>query len=357
MPKDPRLPPFHTRLLRWFDRHGRKHLPWQQQRSPYRVWVSEIMLQQTQVTTVIPYFERFMTRFPDVASLARAAEDEVLHHWTGLGYYARARNLHKAAEIIQRDLGGVFPTTVEGLSQLPGIGRSTAGAIVALAMQQRAVILDGNVKRVLTRHRCIEGWPDQPRVQQQLWALADNLTPTRRCDDYTQAIMDLGATLCSRSRPTCALCPVQQDCQASLSGRVDQFPNRKPRKALPEKAVTMVLLRDPDGRVLLEKRPPQGIWGGLWSLPELAAEAEPARWLTSLGFDRECGRETWQTLRHSFTHFHLDITPLLLSLQHSHPMVMEPNRWHWYDPWQPTALGLAAPVKSLLEKLRDHQPL
>lgn len=339
-------------LLDWYDQYGRKHLPWQQNRTPYRVWVSEIMLQQTQVNTVIPYYQRFMERFPDLHSLARADEDSVLHLWTGLGYYSRAHNLLACARMVCEQHQGHFPDSVEGLATLPGIGRSTAGAILSLGMGKRATILDGNVKRVLCRLYCVEGWPDQPKVQKQLWELAEQLTPTERCSDYTQAIMDLGASLCSRSRPACGLCPLQERCQAFASQSTADYPQRKPRKTLPSKSVYMLMFHDHErGRVLLEKRPPQGIWGGLWSFPEREE-------IDDLGADAGLGImldghsiAQWSALRHSFSHYHLDITPVLIPLDRAHIGIMENERWHWYDLQQPGEVGLAAPVRKLLEKL------
>ncbi|HWK54522.1 MAG TPA: A/G-specific adenine glycosylase [Hyphomicrobiales bacterium] len=343
-----------TPLLDWFDQYGRKHLPWQQNRNAYRVWVSEIMLQQTQVATVIPYYERFMARFPTVNSLAEADEDTVLHHWTGLGYYARARNLHKTAKLVQHEHGGEFPQTLDALSALPGIGRSTAGAIMALGMGRFAVILDGNVKRVLTRLRCIEGWPDQPKVQRQLWELAESLTPERRCADYTQAIMDLGATLCSRSKPACGLCPLDAQCQAHATHRTTEFPQRKPTRTLPVKSTYLLLFHDHQRqRVLLEKRPPQGIWGGLWSFPESGdISAFDSQFHGQLLVDPRAAQK-WQPLRHTFSHFHLDITPVLIPLDTNAVAVLEGERFHWYALRQPSELGLAAPVKKLLGLLEQ----
>jgi A/G-specific adenine glycosylase len=343
-------------LLAWFDQYGRKHLPWQQNRNPYRVWVSEIMLQQTQVATVIPYYERFMARFPSVAELAEADEDSVLHLWTGLGYYARARNLHQTAKRVQAEFGGQFPETVDALCTLPGIGRSTAGAIVALGSGNVAVILDGNVKRVLTRLRCVEGWPGQPKVQQALWTLATSLTPRERCADYTQAIMDLGATLCARSKPACGLCPLNAACEAYRQHRTHEFPERKPSKSLPVKHTYMLLFVDQSTRrVLLEKRPPQGIWGGLWSFPESAdINAFNSDRHGQLLIDPRTAQQ-WRTLRHTFSHFHLDITPVWIPLDTRYVAIGESERFHWYALNQNNALGLAAPVKKLLEKLaQDH---
>jgi len=346
--------PFSTALLDWYDQYGRKHLPWQQDRNPYRVWISEIMLQQTQVATVIPYYQRFMQRFPNVAALAAADEDSVLHHWTGLGYYARARNLHKCAQLVQTLFNGHFPDTVEELATLPGIGRSTAGAILALGSDKRAVILDGNVKRVLCRLHCVEGWPDQPKVQKQLWELATQHTPTERCADYTQAIMDLGATLCSRSRPACGLCPLQAHCRAWAENRSAEFPHKKPTKTLPVKTTFMLIFHHQQARqVLLEKRPPQGIWGGLWSFPETNDITAFDSGLSGQLLMAPDAARQWSAVRHTFSHFHLDITPVLIPLDAQHISIMENERWHWYDLRQPAELGLAAPVKKLLGLLPD----
>ncbi|MEX1236805.1 MAG: A/G-specific adenine glycosylase, partial [Pseudomonadales bacterium] len=250
---------FSTRILQWYDHHGRTNLPWQQDVSPYRVWISEIMLQQTRVQAVIPYFERFMQRFPSVHALAGATEDEVLHLWTGLGYYARARNLHKTARIISDDHRGKFPDTVNELCELPGIGRSTAGAIVSIAGGRRAPILDGNVKRVLARCFGIEGWPGQSNTANQLWQKAEELTPDRRVADYTQAIMDLGATLCVRAAPNCAACPMESICVANRGARVEQLPGKKPRKAMPIKSTCMLLVENAAAELLLEKRDSRGV--------------------------------------------------------------------------------------------------
>lgn len=266
----PKPASFAARLLAWFDTHGRKHLPWQKAISPYRVWVSEIMLQQTQVGTVVDYYIRFMGRFPTVETLAAATEDEVLHLWTGLGYYSRARNLLKTARHIVNQ--GGFPKHVSSLEALPGIGRSTAGAIASIAMGQRAPILDGNVKRVLARHAGIEGYPGTSETAKALWSVAEEHTPATRFDAYTQAIMDLGATLCTRVRPACSFCPVSDDCNARLTGRVDTLPGKKPKKLLPQRSTTMLLIEDARRHVLLQRRPGSGIWGGLWSFPECARD-------------------------------------------------------------------------------------
>jgi len=346
---------FSDKVLTWFRQYGRHNLPWQQDKTPYRVWVSEIMLQQTQVSTVIPYFERFMAAFPTVDTLAKADEDSVLHHWAGLGYYARARNLHGAARIIHEKYAGQFPETVDALSELPGIGRSTAGAIISSAMNKRAVILDGNVKRVLCRYHCVDGWPDQTETNRRLWEIAGRYTPEKECADYNQAMMDLGATLCARTKPACSLCPLNESCEAHLANRTAEFPNKKPKKTLPVKTTTMLILQSPDSRkVLLEKRPPHGVWGGLWSFPEIPTGHPPDSFLMVNGLKQRDGGETWQALRHTFSHFHLDITPMVLPIAKADPRVMESGRWRWYDLANPSQLGLAAPVKSLLVKLENR---
>jgi A/G-specific adenine glycosylase len=344
---------FANRLLTWFDRHGRKDLPWQHDIDPYRVWVSEIMLQQTQVKTVIPYFARFMAAFPTVQALAAAPIDDVLHLWTGLGYYARGRNLHRAATEVCERFAGTFPDTVEDLETLPGIGRSTAGAIVSIAHRRRAVILDGNVKRVLARHACVEGWPGLTAVHNTLWQLAEAYTPEARCADYTQAIMDLGATLCTRSRPRCEDCPVASDCQARATGRQAEFPGKKPRKALPVRETVMLLAVAPSGEVFLEQRPAPGIWGGLWCFPELEATgAVTGACLDRWGLEPESVRPR-PTFRHTFSHYHLDITPVLAQLPASPGGVMASTRQLWYNRARPPRVGLAAPVARLLAALDD----
>ncbi|WP_062064582.1 A/G-specific adenine glycosylase [Cellvibrio sp. OA-2007] len=345
---------FSAPVLKWFDRHGRKHLPWQQDISAYRVWLSEIMLQQTQVTTVIPYFERFIAQFPSVQSLAAAPIDEVLHLWTGLGYYARARNLHKCAQAVVNQYGGEFPATVAALAELPGIGRSTAGAIVSIAFQQRAAILDGNVKRVLARYHAVEGWPGQLPVANQLWEIAEQYTPKKRANHYTQAMMDMGATLCTRSKPKCEQCPLRDGCVAYAQGNPQDYPGKKPKKTLPEKAVQLLMLRNPAGDLLLQQRPAQGIWGGLWSFPELAMDAD-AQEFVETHFGKVIELEEWNSYRHTFSHYHLDITPVLIQLAKS-PGAIGEAATHWYNPHQPDALGLAAPVKKLLEKLAQLDP-
>ncbi|PCJ43722.1 MAG: A/G-specific adenine glycosylase [SAR86 cluster bacterium] len=346
---------FSEAVLNWFQDHGRKNLPWQLNPNPYRVWVSEIMLQQTQVATVIPYYENFMQSFPEVKKLALADEDKVLHHWTGLGYYARARNLHKTAKLIYDKSQGVFPDTLEELVDLPGIGRSTAGAILALADDKHAVILDGNVKRVLCRYHCVEGWSGQSSTQKQLWELATKHTPVNNCRSYTQAMMDLGATLCTRSKPSCSTCPLQHACQAHLSQRTSEFPHKKPRKKLPVKVTQMLILQSKNGtKVLLEKRPPHGIWGSLWSFPEIQVNTSISNFLQNYGFIAQDEIISWNSMRHTFSHFHLDIKPQVLRLEKEPAMLMEKHDWHWYDLKSPKQLGLAAPVKALLKKLGNQ---
>ncbi len=349
-----RKPGISQRVLAWFDDHGRKDLPWQQDPTPYRVWVSEIMLQQTQVATVIPYYQDFMARFPDVSSLATAPLDAVLHLWSGLGYYARARNLHRAAGLICEQHGGRFPLRLEEVMALPGIGRSTAGAILALSDAQRHPILDGNVKRVLCRYHGVEGWPGQKAVETRLWELAEQHTPHRQVAAYTQAMMDLGATLCRRGRPDCEACPLQADCVAHASGRQAEFPAARPRRVLPVRQTAMLLVHDGAGAVLLERRPPSGIWGGLWSLPEVAADGQGRDWCLRVLGSEPAQIEQWPVLRHTFSHFHLDITPLCLRADLPASRVMEGEGAVWYNTRSPDARGLAAPVQSLLQRLNEQ---
>lgn len=339
---------FADRLLDWFDRHGRQDLPWQQDRTPYGVWVSEIMLQQTRVTTVIPYYERFMRRFPSVARLAKASLDEVLHLWTGLGYYARARNLRETAGQIMVKYGGELPLTVEELQTLPGIGRSTAGAIVAICTDTRAPILDGNVKRVLARYFAIQGWPGDTTTAKKLWQKAETLTPDSRVADYTQAIMDLGAMICTRSSPDCTHCPFDDSCAARATGRMEKYPGRKPPKALPVKKTCMLLI-EADGEVLLEKRPPTGLWGGLYGLPECNQEDALAK-IEAMQCKVD-SRVQLDPFRHSFTHFHLDITPLHIVAE-SRTGVADGDRHRWYKLDVPDEIGLTKPARRLLSRLR-----
>lgn len=344
-------PDFATRLLAWHAHAGRHDLPWQRSRTPYRVWLSEVMLQQTQVATVIPYFERFTARYADLPDLAVAPLDEVLHLWTGLGYYARARNLHRAAQQVCAEHHGQLPTDLEALSALPGIGRSTAAAILAQAHGQRQPILDGNVKRVLCRHQAVPGWPGEAAVQKQLWQIADALTPPAHAADYTQAIMDLGAMVCTRARPNCAGCPVSADCLARAAGSVAEYPQPRPRRAVPQRQTCLLLLRRHDGSVLLERRPPTGIWGGLWSLPHYEGQPETlADWcLQQLGLVLSSAAQAGPPFIHAFSHFRLHITPLECPVTPASAVLDAPDRL-WYNPSNPPRLGLAAPVRRLLWK-------
>lgn len=342
---------FASAVLAWYDSHGRKDLPWQQGINPYRVWVSEIMLQQTQVSTVLGYFDRFMAALPTVKDLAEAPEDEVLHLWTGLGYYTRARNLQKTAQLVMREHDGEFPRDVEALTELPGIGRSTAGAIASLSMGLRAPILDGNVKRVLARYVAQEGYPGEPKVAKQLWDVAERFTPQARVNHYTQAMMDLGATLCTRSKPSCLLCPLKQGCQAHLLGLEIRYPIAKPRKALPQKRTLMPILANRDGEVLLYRRPSSGLWGGLWSLPELD-DLQSLNNLASRHGLQLGDRCELSGLTHTFSHFQLAIEPWLIRVEAAPAAVAEAD-WLWYNLATPPRLGLAAPVKKLLKRAAD----
>ena len=342
---------FSDAVLTWFDRHGRHDLPWQQDINPYRVWVSEIMLQQTQVSTVLNYFDRFMAALPTVRHLAEAAEDEVLHLWTGLGYYTRARNLQKAAKIIMTDYDGEFPRDPELLESLPGIGRSTAGAIASISMGLRAPILDGNVKRVLARYTAQAGYPGEPKVAKALWAAAERYTPDARVNHYTQAMMDLGATLCTRSRPSCLLCPLRTGCRAHLLGEEARYPAPKPRKTLPQRQTLMPLLVNEAGDILLYRRPSVGLWGGLWSLPELDSFADIEHLVAQHDL-RLIDTQALTGITHTFSHFQLSIEPWLVRVNSQASRVAEAD-WLWYNLATPPRLGLAAPVKTLLERAAD----
>lgn len=350
------MPEFSNKILTWFDSYGRKNLPWQRNKDPYRIWLSEIMLQQTQVKTVIPYFEKFIQVFPDLKTLATADLDQVLHLWTGLGYYARARNLHKTAKIICENYDAHFPESFDEVLTLPGIGRSTAGAILSLAHDQRQVILDGNVKRVLARFYGIAGWPGNKKVENSLWEKATEHTPKQRVAQYNQAIMDLGATVCTRSQPDCGPCPVTKKCYARLNGEQKNYPGSKPRVSLPQKNVVMAMIQNDQNEVLLLQRPPTGIWGSLWCFPELNQKpGNITHWIKkTLALDIRTQR-AWPTMKHSFTHFHLTITPVPARLLRLQPAIMENPGAVWYNPSKPDQRGLAAPVKKLLEKLGEKQ--
>ncbi len=349
------MTPFAKKVLNWFEEHGRHDLPWQENPTAYRVWVSEIMLQQTQVATVIPYFQKFQQRFPTVHDLASAESDQVLHQWTGLGYYARARNLHKAAKQIVRDYDGEFPCKVEELESLPGIGRSTAGAIAALSMGVQATILDGNVKRVLTRFHAVEGYPERSDVKKKLWEIAELDTPKERVSDYTQAMMDLGATVCTRSKPDCTNCPLASECQALEQDKITSYPGKKPKKKLPIRRVSMFILQNPAGEVLLEKRAPSGIWGSLYSLPE-GSDSRDRPTLEHVEILGE-SEQAMPALRHSFSHYHLDISPVRLSAQQKSARIADSDRWLWYPLDHSLEVGLAAPVKKLLSQLATESTI
>ena len=343
-------PRFAAGLIKWHARAGRHDLPWQRDRSPYRVWISEIMLQQTQVGTVIPYYERFMQRFPDIVALAGAPLDEVLHLWSGLGYYARARNLHRAARQVRDEHGGRFPEGFEAVAGLPGIGRSTAGAILALSLGQRFPILDGNVRRVLSRHFGVQGSASDRAAVERLWRISQECTPARRIEVYTQAIMDLGATVCTRRNPACGACPVAARCVARLTGRQHELPTPKRRPARPLREVFVVAARRRDGSVLLERRPESGIWGGLWCLPQFDTSAEAEEYLRRI-LNSGARPRALEAFRHAFTHFDLVITPLLAHC--SADRAPDPARHAWYRPGAPGALGLPAPIRRFLERLAD----
>jgi len=343
---------FSSRLLQWYGQHGRKTLPWKMDSDPYRIWVSEIMLQQTQVATVIPYFERFMQRFPTVQAVASAPQDDVLGLWAGLGYYARGRNLHKAACVIVDQHGGVFPTCIEDVAALPGIGPSTAGAILSLAFDQRHAILDGNVKRVLARVFSIEGYTGSSQNMKLLWQRAEQLTPQQQAGDYTQAIMDLGAMVCVRSRPLCPACPVQTMCRANREATTNLYPMPKPKKQRPFRSRFFILAQDETQRIALVKRPSHGIWGGLWCVPEFEDRKELENWCNTVGLVvSSTGREL-QSFVHKFSHYDLQINPLLVSVENvSKGRIAETDELHFYTYRQLREIGLPAPISKLLESL------
>ncbi len=338
---------FQQSLLAWYDQHGRKDLPWQIDRTPYAVWISEIMLQQTQVVTVIPYYQRFMARFPEVSTLAQADVDEVLSLWSGLGYYARARHLHAAARQMVALHEGVIPATLEELTALPGIGRSTAGAILSLGYGIRAAILDGNVKRVLSRYAELDGWPGNSTVSRELWRLSEDLTPGERVGDYNQAMMDLGATLCVKQQPACGRCPVQTGCQALQSGREKELPHAKPRTPLPCRTIYMLMLSSSEKEFFLEQRPPTGLWGGLWVFPEFISLNELQDWCRVHELDT-AQLASQPPRRHSFSHYHLDYTPVLL--RNAKPWLeVREGRFAWQR--NPETLAIPAPVRRLLDEV------
>lgn len=340
---------FQTRVLKWYDAYGRKDLPWHLNRDTYRVWVSEIMLQQTQVSTVIDYFNNFMARFPTLHSLATADTDDVLAHWSGLGYYARARNLHKAAQQVVEVHKGEFPVGVEGLTTLPGIGRSTAGAIASVTQGMRAPILDGNVKRVLTRCFAVEGHPSKAAVDKVLWKLADQLTPTKRVAEYTQVIMDLGATVCTRSKPKCNECPIQSHCIAYAQGEPTRYPTPKakgPKKETRHKNFFVVTTST--GELLLERRHSSGIWGGLWCFPE--AEVDQTDLVInplSIHID-ESNFSALEEKRHTFSHYHLMMSIYIHKLDSTPTTIGEAN-YGWYNAHEAMTLGLPKPIADTIQ--------
>lgn len=349
---------FGAALLAWFDAHGRTDLPWQQRPTPYRVWVSEIMLQQTQVAVAVPYFERFMVRFPELSVLAAGSLDEVLHLWSGLGYYARARNLYRAAHCIVEQHAGIFPREIDALQALPGIGRSTAGAILSLSLGQRHAILDGNCKRVLARCFAVDGWPGRAEVGAELWRLAERLTPERRVAAFNQAMMDLGATLCTRSKPRCADCPLSGCCLALQQGRPTDYPAARPKRDIPVRQTRMLLVFDAADQLLLEQRAPSGVWGGLWVPPELPPgpatnnprHPDPAvvAWCRARLGATLVRLEKLPPRRHTFSHFHLDIQPLAVWLASDPDRVADAAGHLWIDPSDPGDIGLPAPIRRLL---------
>jgi A/G-specific adenine glycosylase len=343
------LSTFANRLIRWQRRHGRHDLPWQRTRDPYRIWLSEVMLQQTRVATVIPYYERFLARFPDVVSLARASLEEVLTLWSGLGYYSRARNLHAAAAMVVGPLGGRFPRRREAIETLPGVGRSTAAAIAVFASGAREAILDGNVKRVLARHFALRGVPGEKRTENRLWKIAESLLPSRDIRSYTQALMDLGADLCSRSRPACGKCPLKKSCRANAGGNAAAYPRPRPRKALPARTTSMLLLLR-GGEVLLEKRPPAGIWGGLWCFPEIPAGEDARDYCLRRWGTRLAAVARLPPVRHGFTHFTLNIVPVVCRASLASSLVSEPGQVSL--PLEDAAeAAVPAPVRKLLSGL------
>lgn len=341
---------FQKKLLAWFDCYGRKNLPWQINKTPYRVWISEIMLQQTQVTTVIPYFERFMARFPDIQTLAKANQDDVLAFWSGLGYYHRARNLHKAALQIIRYHQGVFPKNLQDIEELPGIGKTTAGAIVALAYGVKAPILDGNVKRVLTRIHGIKKWPGLNEVNQKLWVLAEKFTPTKRVSDYTQAIMDLGAEVCIR-KPRCESCPLSKFCLAHQLGIEKDIPTTAIKKIRPVKKITFLIVKN-DEHILLEKRAENGFWAGLYCFPILTDfvtfEDIQLYCKNTYGFNIKSIKKS-EPFRHTFTHFHMDILPIIIHIDQR--SVNQHKKYIWYISKSNLKVGIPAPVASLMKNL------
>lgn len=352
---------FQKLILQWFDHHGRKHLPWQQNKTPYRVWISEIMLQQTQVNTVIPYYEQFMQRFPDITALAHAHEDEVLHAWAGLGYYSRARNLHRAAKIVVNEFNNKFPDNIEALQSLPGIGRSTAGALLSIAFNQPAAILDGNVKRVLARFHGITAPLNEKIIENKLWEIAEHYLPKQKIADYSQAMMDLGATLCNRGKPQCAQCPLSQHCLAHQQKITELIPQKKSVRKLPIRSATFLIL-EKNGCVLLHKRPSSGIWGGLWCFPEIEGKPEinSIRTYCKENFKIDiCDQQPLKSFKHTFSHYQLNLHPILITVKHGsrkmHDKSMEVTPQIWYNLHTPGSVGLPKPIQSIIDFLREKQ--
>jgi A/G-specific adenine glycosylase len=341
---------FQLQVLIWFDQFGRKNLPWQDPVSAYRVWLSEVMLQQTQVMTVIPYFKKFIKQYPSVKAIANAPLDDVLSLWAGLGYYARARNLHKAAKYID-EFG--FPETLETLTDLPGVGRSTAGAILSIAFNKSHAILDGNVRRVLARFKGVEGWIGRSVVNKQLWKISEHYTPQTRVADYTQAMMDLGATVCTRSKPLCTQCPLQSNCQALIQNKIHLLPTPKASKKIPVKQLTLAIIFNENDEIFLEKRPPVGIWGGLWSIPEFENKADILKWIDKSQLIVHKMREL-PIRRHTFSHYHLDYLPVQLSVDSPINNVMEAGLKIWYKHTQHNNIALPAPIKQLFDDLKEE---
>ena len=349
---------FSQRIIQWQLQYGRKTLPWQLDKSLYKTWISEVMLQQTQVATVIPYFKKFMRSFPTVTYLANAPLDEVLHHWTGLGYYARARNLHKAAQFIRDHYQGEFPQQFQQVIDLPGIGRSTAGAILSLTLDKHFAILDGNVKRVLTRHQAIEGWTGEKRIENRLWELAESVTPDKQTAIFNQAMMDMGAMLCTRSKPKCSECPINQDCLALKDDLVKSFPTPKAKKKIPVKHAFMLVILQKGQLIQLKQRPPSGIWGGLWCFPEFASLALCEQQVQNEGI--ESYKQTLlPKFRHTFSHFHFEISPVLIEVEEiKYSQIMEETGSLWYNLEYPPKVGLAAATKKILtvvSKIKDKE--
>ena len=361
--------PFASAVLAWYDKFGRKHLPWQQNKTLYGVWLSEVMLQQTQVSTVIPYFERFVKKFPNIMALADAPLDEVLHLWTGLGYYARARNLHKAAQTIRDQYKGEFPTDFERVWDLSGVGRSTAAAVLSSCLNAPYPILDGNVKRVLSRYFAVNGWPGEKQVENRLWTLSEQVTPSECTADFNQAMMDIGAMVCTRSKPKCSLCPLTENCEANLAQRWQDYPTKKTKKNLPERQGYFLILNK-QGKVALERRNNSGLWGGLYCFPQFEIKTDLLDYLRQQGI---CQYQEWTVFRHTFSHFHLDIYPIYAEIggktqdkDRSEWKRVEENSSeyksfissavkYWYDPQNPDQIGLATPVKNLLIEFQKRK--